>query len=78
MSWKALPATVTCGGVRTVLKPAGFGEFVTEVAQASGGQVVALRGGAQLGPLAGAGGECIYRRTPRGYAVEVCVQSWIS
>lgn len=79
MPWKTLPARARCGskGIIT-FQPRGFGEFVTAIARSTDGRRIAIRGGSQLAPLAGFGGECLYERGAARLELRGCVQSYIS
>lgn len=80
LTWKSLPESGRCDDKHTMnFHSKGFGEFVLAFAESADRKVVAIRGGWQLAPLAGAGGECLYERLSEDrFQLVACVQTFVS
>ena len=67
LRWKSLPKSGRCDAKHSMnFHSKGFGEYVEAVAESADRKLAAIRGGWQLDPLAGAGGECLYEQLPAG------------
>ena len=78
MTWHSLPNRARCAGRSFDFRPGGAGDFVTDIAVSTNGQLVGLRGGWQAGKLPAAGGDCFYRRVGAKSIPQGCVRLWVS
>ena len=80
LRWKSLPESGRCDDKHTMkFHSKEFGKYVLALAESVDRKVVAIRGGWQLAPLAGAGGECLYERLSEDrYQLLGCVQTFVS
>jgi hypothetical protein len=80
LRWKSLPKSGRCDDKHTMnFHSKGFGEYVDAFGESADRKVAAIRGGWQLDPLAGEGGECLYEQSPAGlFKLLGCVRTSVS
>jgi hypothetical protein len=81
LDWKELPRKLRCrrGTVRlSRLNEEGYGQFFESVGIAKDGQLAAISGGYQVGPLLGGGAVCYFKRQEAGWRRLGCAETWAS
>jgi hypothetical protein len=75
---RELPSSIRCDGQTIVLKPQGYGNYVTNMGMSADGLIAVLHAGHQYAPLLGGGGACVFRRSDQGWVLDGCIELWAS
>jgi hypothetical protein len=78
LTWKTLPSEGHCDGKARTFWSKGQTEFVEAIGSSPNGQEFGLRGGWQIGPLAGRGLDCLFRRKGEQLQLVGCRRTWVS